>query len=269
MPVASITRPCAFTEQVAFVSGGFFGSLPAPGPSPVQLTLSILRGTPVKQDTIAVLQSQGLTGIAYVELTGGHKDSPALGAKPGEPYPVIRSGPSLYARLDTLATTLADKTTRALDSVNAVLDEDNRRALAQALADLRVVTRMLASRSATIDAALADVGRASTDAATFAAALPGLVRRIETSADAFDRMSASIAAAGTSVAAAGASAEAMIEGSRADVARFTGDALPEVRELVGELREAARSLRRASGELERDPSLLVWGRPPGRRGPGE
>ena len=67
----------------------------------VQLTLAIQHGTPVKEDTIAVLQTQGLTGIAYVELTAGRKDSPLLQARAGEEFPVIRAGPSLLTRLDT------------------------------------------------------------------------------------------------------------------------------------------------------------------------
>jgi len=66
----------------------------------VQLTLAIASDTPVKADTIAVLQTQGLTGIAFVELTGGSRDSPPLKAKDGEDYPVINTGPSLMVRLD-------------------------------------------------------------------------------------------------------------------------------------------------------------------------
>ena len=46
----------------------------------VQLTLDIERGTPVKEDTVAVLRVQGLTGIAYVELSGGQ---PRLAAARG------------------------------------------------------------------------------------------------------------------------------------------------------------------------------------------
>jgi phospholipid/cholesterol/gamma-HCH transport system substrate-binding protein len=228
----------------------------------VQLTLSILRGTPVKQDTVATLQTQGLTGIAYVELTAGRKDSPLLVAKPGEAYPVIRSGPSLFARLDTSVTALVEKATRSLDNINAVLDEDNRRAISQTLADLRIVSRTLAARSSTIDTALADAGRSTANAARFTAELPALVQRIERSADAFDRMTASLAAAGTS-------AGQVFEGSRGDVTRFTGEALPEVRQLVAELREVTSTLRRVTTDLERNPSALVWGRPPAKRGPGE
>lgn len=66
----------------------------------VQVTLAIERGTPVKTDTEAILQTQGLTGIAYVELQGGSRDAPALQAQAGEPYPVIETGPSLRLRLE-------------------------------------------------------------------------------------------------------------------------------------------------------------------------
>jgi len=228
----------------------------------VRLTLSILRGTPVKEDTTAVLQTQGLTGIAYVELTGGRKDSPTLVARPGEDYPVIRSGPSLFARLDTSLTALIEKASRSMDNVNALLDDENRRAISQTLADLRVVSRTLAERSATIDAAIADAGKTTANAARFTAELPALVQRIERSADTFDRMSASLAAAGSS-------AGQLVEGSRGDVARFTGETLPEVRQLVAELREVTAALRRTTSELERHPSALVWGKPPPKRGPGE
>jgi len=40
-------------------------------PEQVRLLFAIDRGTPIKEDTEAVLKTQGLTGIAYVELDGG------------------------------------------------------------------------------------------------------------------------------------------------------------------------------------------------------
>ena len=39
-------------------------------PEQVNLLFAIERGTPIRQDTVAVLKTQGLTGIAYVELSG-------------------------------------------------------------------------------------------------------------------------------------------------------------------------------------------------------
>ena len=79
-------------------------------PEQVRLTLDIARGTPLKEDTLAVLDSQGLTGLAIVNLTGGSRGSPPLAAKPDHEYPEIKSGPSLLYRLDTaLSRLLADQ----------------------------------------------------------------------------------------------------------------------------------------------------------------
>lgn len=228
----------------------------------VQLTLAVLRGTPIKRDTVAILETQGLTGIVYVDLVGGHNDSAPLGPGPGEHFPVIRSGPSLYARLDTAATTLLASVSRTSDSLNALLNEDNQRAVARLLADLQVVARTLAARASTIDTALADTSRTMKNAAVFTAELPRLVARIEQSADRFDRMSDAVAMAATSGSQA-------FDSTRGDLQQFTRDGLPELRQLVSELREATGSLQRLGSELERNASMLVWGRAPARRGPGE
>src|SRR6185369_14184257 len=62
-------------------------------PERVRLLFAIERGTPIKEDTVAVLKIQGLTGIAYVELSGGARESPPLRASAQSPYPVIRTKP--------------------------------------------------------------------------------------------------------------------------------------------------------------------------------
>jgi phospholipid/cholesterol/gamma-HCH transport system substrate-binding protein len=223
--------------------------------------MDIERGTPVKVDTVAVLRTQGLTGIGYIELTQGRQDSPALQPRAGEPYPVIRSGPSLLVRLDTAVTSLLTNANRSSEHFNALTDEANRRALAQVLADLAVVSRALAARSADIDASLANAARVTENAARLTGETSRLVERVERSADAFDRMSGSIAAAGTK-------ANDVLDEIRTDARGFAAT-LPEVQLLVTELRDLTSSLRRVSGELERNPSVLLYGKPAAKRAPGE
>jgi hypothetical protein len=55
-------------------------------PERVNLLFAIERGTPIKEDTVAVLKTQGLTGIAYVELSGGARDAPPLRATAGSDW---------------------------------------------------------------------------------------------------------------------------------------------------------------------------------------
>jgi phospholipid/cholesterol/gamma-HCH transport system substrate-binding protein len=228
----------------------------------VRLTLDIVKGTPIKQDTIAVLRTQGLTGIAHVELSGGSPASPPLTAKPGEPYPVIPSGPSLLTRLDSAVTELLDNLNKSSASLNRVLDADNRKAFAQTLANLETVTRTLAQRSQSIDAALSSTAHAMDNVAKLSDQLSGLVERVQESAERFDRMSARVSQASSDVADT-------VRGAGADVHRFTGETLPETRALIAELRGLSVSLRRFSDELEANPALLLQGRPPAKPGPGE
>jgi phospholipid/cholesterol/gamma-HCH transport system substrate-binding protein len=228
----------------------------------VRLTLDIEKGTPIKQDTVATLHTQGLTGIAHVELSGGSPSSPPLTAKPGEEFPVIPSGPSLFTRLDTAVTELLDNLNKSSTSLNAVLDADNRRAFAQTLANLEAVTHTFAQRSRSIDATLSSTARAMENVAKLSDQLSGLVERVQASADRFDSMSARVSQASSDVVDT-------VRGAGADVHRFTGETLPETRALIGELRGLSASLRRFSDELETNPALLVQGRPPAKPGPGE
>jgi phospholipid/cholesterol/gamma-HCH transport system substrate-binding protein len=228
----------------------------------VEVILDIERGTPVKEDTVAILASQGLTGIAFVDLTAGGKDSPPLAARPGEPYPVIASAPSFMGRLETALPVLLTNLGRVSDNLNALLDDDNRRAVRATLADLAVLSRTLAARAPTIDATLASTARTMDNAARLTADLPQLVRRIERTADAFDRMAAE-------VASAGASARGTLDGAHAGIAEINASTLPEIRALAAELRGLTATLQRVAEEVDRNPGVLVQGRKPVKRGPGE
>ena len=87
-------------------------------PEEVGLTLDIARGTPIKTDTIAVLETQGLTGLATINLTGGSREAPVC-RLPGQEYPVIKTGPSLFFRLDeAISRLLSEKgLTKLLDQL--------------------------------------------------------------------------------------------------------------------------------------------------------
>lgn len=235
----------------------------APGDAEkVQLTLDVNRGTPIKQDTVATLETQPLTGIANVELSGGSRDSPTLTPRPGEEHAVIRSGPSLLLRLETAVSALLENLNRSSERLNALLDERNRSALAETLANLKAVSRALAARSSTIDAGVADAARTMQNTVRLTAELSQLVERVQRSADEFDRMTGE-------GARAGASAARTMESARTQLDRFSEETLPEARALVMDLRSLTASLARFSNELERDPGVLLRGKAPAKPGPGE
>ncbi len=231
-------------------------------PERVWLTFAIERGTPIKVDTVAVLKTQGLTGIAYVELGGGARDSPPLLASaPGE-YPVIRTKPSLSARLENVLTTVLAKLDNTSSNINAVLSEENRLALKSALADIASVSRTIAGRNTTLDEGITSAARAFANTARVTAQLTPVIERIGRSAAAVEKM-------GNEAAIASANAGRTVESVGADVKGFTAEALPELQRLLGELNVLSTSLRHLSEQTERNPTGLLFGRSPVPDGPGE
>jgi phospholipid/cholesterol/gamma-HCH transport system substrate-binding protein len=231
-------------------------------PDRVNLLFAIERGTPIKADTVAVLKTQGLTGIAYVELSGGARDAPPLRATAGNRYPVIRTKPSLSARLENVLTSVLAKLDSTSTNINAILSDENRAALKSALADIAAVAHTIAARKNTLDAGIASAARTFDNGARAAAQLVPVIERIGRSADAVEKM-------GNEVAGTSASAGKMVDSVNPAVKRFTAETMPELERLLGEMSVLAASLRRLSEKIEGSPGGLLLGRRPVPAGPGE
>lgn len=231
-------------------------------PEQVRLIFAIERGTPIKQDTVAVLKTQGLTGIAYVELEGSSLTSPPLLAVAPEQYPVIKTKPSLSARLENVLTTVLAKLDSTSDSVNKLLSDENMAALKSTLADLAILAHTVAARKDSIDGAITGAERTFNNTAKVSAELGPVLERISKSADALRKMGDETSKTSISV---GKTADSV----GTDVKRFTADTLPELQSLLGELNVLSTSLRHLIEETERNPRGFIFGRKPVPEGPGE
>lgn len=231
-------------------------------PEQVQLVFAIERGTPIKQDTEATLKTQGLTGIAYVELSGGRSDSPPLRPTTAGQPPLIRTKPSLYACLENVLTRGLTSLDRTSANVNALLDDDNRAAFKSALAGISRVAHTLAEQRDALDAGLANLARTADHTAQATQQLDSLIRRIGSSADAVEKMADNVTHTSTTT---GQTVDAMGAG----VKHFTSETLPEMERLLGELGLLSSALRRLTEQTERNPSSLLLGRRAMPAGPGE
>ena len=199
---------------------------------------------------------------AFVELSGGSRDSPPLVATAGNEYPVIRTKASLSARLENILTSVLAKLDSTSSSINAILSEENKEAIKSALADISAVTRTFAARKETLDAGIASAARTFDNSARVTAQLGPVIDRLGRSADAIEKMA-------NEAERTSASAGKAVDVIGADVARFTAEALPEFERLLGEMSVLAASLRRLSEKMEGSPGGLLMGRRPVPPGPGE
>lgn len=231
-------------------------------PEQVNLLFAIEQGTPIKEDTEAVLKTQGLTGIAYVELSGGTMGSPKLTAIAGSKYPLIRTKPSLSARLENVLTNVLAKLDSTTNIINSILSEENRAAFSSTLADIAIVTHTIAERKDTIDAGITSAARTFEKAAQVSVQIGPVIDKIRQSADAVKNM-------GDNVARTSISVGETVDLLGTDAKRLTSETLPEVERLLSELSVLTTSLRRLTEQTERDPRGLLFGRQPVPEGPGE
>lgn len=228
----------------------------------VLLKFLIDHGTPIKLDTEAVLKSQGLTGIAYVEINGGSAGSPPLVPTKEIPIPMIRSKPSLSARLENVAITVLANLDRVTTSLDAMLDADNRTALKTTLADIASLMRVLSDQRDALSSSITDAARITHNTARVSEQFTSAMDRVTGGAAAVEKM-ASI------VGRAGENADRIATAAGTSMKQINTETLPELERLLVELNQLAPSLRRLIEQTERSPTSLLLGGSTVPLGPGE
>jgi phospholipid/cholesterol/gamma-HCH transport system substrate-binding protein len=235
-------------------------------PELVHLLLAIERGTPIKVDTVATLKVQGLTGIAYMELSGGARDAPPLLTLAGNSYPIIQTKPSLSARLENVLATVLSKLDSTARNVDAILSVENQTSFKNALADVSTVARTLAARKQSIDAGISSAEKGLASIAKIGAQIGPqvgpILERVSKSVIAIEAMSIELGKTS-------ASATKTVDSVGDDVKRFSAETLPELSRLLSDLTTLSNSVRRLSDQTEKDPRSLIFGRKEVPLGPGE
>lgn len=92
----------------------------------VLVIIKVQDSTPIKEDTYALIEAQGITGLSYIQLQGGSNSTPNLKTsnKPEE-YGIIPSQPSTFSRLDKTITSVSAKAEVIFDRAEQVLSEKN------------------------------------------------------------------------------------------------------------------------------------------------
>lgn len=180
------------------------------------------------EDSVASIASMGLTGGSYVEIEGGEKGSPLLKPRPGQQYPVIKSRPSTLQQLAESAPRLIAKYNHVGDELADLLNEKNRAAVGQILANLKTTTDVLARRSGDLDATIRNLNTTSRELSiTLAHADEAVVNFTKLSHDA-DKL-------------------------------IGGDTSAQLAVLVSQTRSMVTSLKHLSSSLENRPTQLLFG----------
>jgi phospholipid/cholesterol/gamma-HCH transport system substrate-binding protein len=210
--------------------------------------------TPVKIDTRAKLSFTGLTGTAFIQLTGGSPNARPLRGEDNDDVPVIQTEASalqniaetanrLVARLDQV---LSDENIRniakTLDSIQSATGSiaEQREDLGKLIVNARVASEKLSATLDTTNGAIASLDRELVNK------LPGLIAKLDSTLNRLD--------------SAAGNADQLLSENRGAINDFTGDGLSQVGPALEELRTLVRDLRRISTRLDANPAGYVLGR---------
>ena len=129
-------------------------------PRRVIADIDVEAGTQIKNDTKARLETQGLTGGAAIELSGGVANAPALEGQNGRPA-VLYAGPSQFQTILDNVENLSAKANSVLDQAQFLIS-DNSGSIHGVIRNAEVFTKALADNAPGVNAALktvADLGK--------------------------------------------------------------------------------------------------------------
>lgn len=91
----------------------------------VEVLVTILNSTPIKEDTVAQLTAQGITGLSYINLSLGSNSAPILQVKAGEKYPTIQTVPSFLTNFEQSFGSVSSHLSSTLGKTEELLGEKN------------------------------------------------------------------------------------------------------------------------------------------------
>lgn len=257
-------------------------------PTAIRVTIEVQKRTPVRADSIATLELEGLTGGRYVQLTGGSPAAPPLKPPPGRQVAEIPAGHSSFEQVLEGAPEMLENANVLLLRAQALLSEGNLKNFEQLIYNLTAVTGAIAENRDNIDQLIQNAaltmdnlreatGSLESMAGSLDSNVTRLTERAETTMSAFEDMAGSIDREVTltsgdarklinslqqtaeNLSGATNELEAMIAENREPIRDFSNTGLYELTNLLTEARDLIVVLNRVTTEVQRDPARFIFG----------
>jgi phospholipid/cholesterol/gamma-HCH transport system substrate-binding protein len=227
-------------------------------PALARVDMTVNADVPIRSDSVATLDMQGITGGVLVEISRGTAKGKMV--KPGTEIP---SGYTALERLLTGAPELISKGNLVLDRAAMFLSSENAAAVGRVLMNIDKLVQGLVDNSSKLGATLEDVENAAKQITTassefgkLATDLRGVSGKLSGQIDSAVRdvhnLSSRFSATADNV-------NKMIDENRQPIHDFTTTGLYELSQMITEVRLLAQTINRISIEFERDPARFLFG----------
>ena len=210
--------------------------------------------TPIRVDSVASLEPQGITGLYYMQISPGSAKAPLLKHIPNGPPPVIHSVESALSKLLTGSGSVIENTYESLNRVNRLLSDRNIKTFSDSLDNLESLTAQLKDQQQLID----DTHEAVISAGQAADAVTQLAHSVNgVASDKLPQTMDQINAATQKLAAAADHVTALADSIKAPVDTVNQTTLPELQESLHNLNDASQSLKSLVDSVHASPQELI------------
>jgi phospholipid/cholesterol/gamma-HCH transport system substrate-binding protein len=230
-------------------------SLDPKDPNRVIARARLKEGVPVRVDSFATLEPQGITGVNYVQITAGTPSKPLLKSTvPKDAIPAIRSQKSALSDLLEGGGTVLQRTVQALDQVNKLLTDENVRSLSASLHNVEDLTADLKGRKKMLD----DLNVTINDLDKTVLSIKQLADSSNTLVNTDGKRTLSnLADAAQELKATAQTTQGMIKKLEGPTVDFATNGLPELSAAVTSLQRSAEALNGLVNEVRASPRSLI------------
>ncbi len=164
----------------------------------IEILIQLREGTPIKVDTVATLKSQGITGLSYIDLSKGGKNSPLLTPRRNGAIAIIKSDKSLFERIENSVDSIGTRLSKTLYQTEKLLGDKNQQELSEIL--IRTSTVLAQVERALDDKTVDNVQQILESSANITRRIDGMMANVEALIDTGTQLEASISHSITSVA---------------------------------------------------------------------
>ncbi|EPX78830.1 MlaD family protein [Salipiger mucosus] len=215
----------------------------------VRVRVEVAADTPVRADSIATIEAQGVTGVSFVGISAGSADAPLLSETSDDPVPRIEAGQSVLQSISQDAPEILSEMLEVVREMRRLVSPENRQRVEAILGNVESAsgefTRALDDFSAvsnTVSDFAGEIGRFNETLDRLTGDVSGVLETADTALASVDRL-------------AGDAGQLVEQGSQT-LSRLEAPIASADRYITEDLGPATRQLRESVAEIEAQLSAL-------------
>lgn len=205
--------------------------LSSDGDGSITVRLEVSAETPIRTDSVATIESQGVTGVSYVGIRPGTPAEPLLVASADGAVPEIPAGRSVLQSLSEDAPELVTETLRVVEGIGTLLSDANRLRIDNILTnaetaseELSLALQSFSGVAGTVDQFAVQINRFNTTLDTLTNSLTGV---LGTADEALESITV-LATQSTVLVDNGTAVIGSVQGAAIEVERYIAEDLTQV-----------------------------------------